>query len=263
MVWPDPHSPDRCLMAVYKAFYDASGTENTPGHLVVMGVVATEEAWPRFEEAWQAILSRFAITRHRHAEYVQNDCEFAKWTGNHPDRTAYLAALIDTHAACIENTFLVGIADASIKAVVERYAGFADDDGRGAYGFAGHLCRRTVEDWIHHSKPGSSIHHVFEDGDPGQAMLRLLMQVGPGGYDGFSVLPKCNSLGQWVRQFEAADMVAWEARRILDDRISPTSRPLRGAAKAIADKIPIVTRVPTTEVLLDICARGTEYFRPK
>src|SRR5688572_3078575 len=63
-VWLN-HDPKRCLVATFATFttyYDASGSEgDKTGVLVVVGLVANEYKWVRFEKEWAAVLKEFDV----------------------------------------------------------------------------------------------------------------------------------------------------------------------------------------------------------
>jgi hypothetical protein len=269
IVWPSG-TDEGCLMAAYTAYYDASGVENTSGFLVVVGVVAEASKWTaKFEPAWQRVLDKYDITFHHHKQYVQDKGEYAKWKGNHPDRTEYLKDLIRAHKRGVQNTFIVSVPDDAIRAVIERYQGFFDSSGRGAYALASNTCLGLVNQWVRTTKAkGSTVHHVFEDGDTGQELLDGLIRVRlsrkfDDQWGGYSVVPKKDTHGRYIHPFEASDLGGWEFRRVLVDISGGVKRKPRTSALEIGKQIPTVGVTVTKKRLLEIAAKGAPYFRRK
>src|SRR4051812_11384869 len=99
IVWPGSYDPTQRVMAVFKAYYDASGKEKTPGRVVVAGVLATVEKWAGFERSWDKVLTEYGISFHHHKDYVASNGDYAKWgkavgSPEHPAREAYFRALL-------------------------------------------------------------------------------------------------------------------------------------------------------------------------
>src|SRR5947209_8051688 len=96
-VWRRSRDPRRCWMALFQAYYDASGTQSAPdGGLCVVGLVSSEEKWLKFEPRWEAVLNEFGVTAHHMKEFTgpAPKSEFAKWGRDSERRARYLAALI-------------------------------------------------------------------------------------------------------------------------------------------------------------------------
>jgi len=71
------------VFAEFFVAYDASGSENDhDGTLVVVGLVAAERKWNRFEQEWQAVLDRFEVPYFHMTELnhrASGTGAYAKW----------------------------------------------------------------------------------------------------------------------------------------------------------------------------------------
>jgi hypothetical protein len=239
-------------MAVFRAYYDASGVETQNGHLVVVGVIATEARWKKYEQRWNAVLSEYHLTHHHHKDYAHSKNEYARWKGDEVKRKEYLRRMIAALHFGMNKGLVVMIPNSAIKAVNDRYI-WGKGDGSGAYLLAADTCRKGVEDFVHNSHPGDELVHVFEKGDKGQDWLPDLLRIGGGRNNGWAILPKKDDAGRRIRQFEAADLVAWEMKRLMDDRAEGRQRPIRGALRELSHVLPIKAKEIDAQVMLRIC----------
>lgn len=205
---------------IYKAYYDASGSQADPADkpnktLVVMGVVATEKKWGRFECDWKALLSDAGLDYFRTAEFVRGEGPYKLWESKH--RNAFIGRAVRALKLHVNKTFGCAVQLAAYAAVdadyplSEIYGG--GHPRSGAYAFCAGLCHARVEGWMRQKKQGLQVSHVFEHGDVGQGALIDQLRLRQNLLGGHSFLPKQDPVsGDYVRQFEAADFMAWNWR---------------------------------------------------
>jgi len=209
-VWLN-HDPARCFVTVladFQAAYDASGSENDrDGVLVVVGLVATEKKWEKFEIQWSDVLQRFDVPyfhmkelNHRHSGVGI----YAKWKGDDIEPRKFLKALIKALKRGVNKTFCYGMLLKDYKQINQE---FKLREGAGSpYVLTAASCYDQVNDWMRRRYPNNPIFHVFEKGDCGQRDFERLVKrhkrlVIP--------LPKINPVtGEPWLQFQAADLVA-------------------------------------------------------
>ena len=247
---PTPRRLEDCCMSVFRAYYDASGADGAQGHLVVVGLAATEKKWSKFEKLWQGVLTDFGVTYFHMKEFAHSRCEYKTWKGANERRNRFVAALLKAIKLGVNKGYFTGVANETMTLVNNQY-----DMGveTGVYTLTANVCRRRIEHFVQRKHRGSAIHHVFEKGDKGQGNLRRLMELNPHSAAGFSFVPKMLPDGSRLRSFEAADLIAYEGKRLLDDRVAGWPRPLRKSALEIGRTLPMYGTIIEKEQMLKIC----------
>jgi len=248
---------------LFQSYYDASGSESSPENgLTVVGLVASESKWLRFQAAWEAVLQDHGITAHhmRHFTGSSPKSEFASWKADDARRARYMEALVKALKQGMHKGFVVTIEPSALSAV-NREVRFGDH----GYALAANLCRRYVERWLVQKHPAARLQHIFENGDNGGGILRDLAafsDVIDGLRFPFSIVEKIRSDGQRVRQFEAADLVAWETRRMVIDASIPGRHPRRSLME-IARMLPLAGTTLTAAKILPICRERPDLYPPR
>jgi hypothetical protein len=248
---------------LFQSYYDASGSESSPENgLTVVGLVATEAKWLRFQRAWEQVLDEHGITAHhmRHFAGSSPKSEFASWKADDPRRASYVAALIKALKQGMHKGFVVTL-EPSALLTVNQEVQFGDH----GYALAANLCRRYVEQWAVQKHPAAELQHIFEDGDNGRGVLRDLAafsDIVDGLRFPFATVEKVGPDGQRVRQFEAADLVAWEARRMVIDAGTPGRSPRRSLIE-IARMLPLAGTTLTAAKILPICRKRPDLYPPR
>ncbi len=200
--------PTRSFVAIYRAYYDASGSEGADAPLTVAGLVATEAKWLAFERLWREVLEQYDVPYFHAKEFVGSRGPFSEWAGDEERRAAFLARLVKVIKLGANKMFTVAAHTADFAAVNERFHLL---DSCGPYALCAGVCVRRAHDWIMTKGPERVPIHVIESGDAGQGKLTEIL-----GNENlpFSVLPKVDPIsGEWVLEFQAADLLAWEFRR--------------------------------------------------
>lgn len=198
-------------MAMYTAYYDASGSQRDPsGPMVAVGLVARKSRWTRFEREWGAMLKEHRIPKLHMKELYTGKPPYASLKGN-PVRTRQLlerAASITARA--VNKPFSISLDLAGYREVNREYR-LKEADG-GPYAFVTVMCLSVLDMWLKRRHPHQPVEHIVEDGDIGQGdLVRILRKAD----FAVSIKPKKKPQSGYSRPFEASDFVAWESRRIL------------------------------------------------
>jgi hypothetical protein len=247
----------------FTAYYDASGSQSSPsGGLAVVGLVASVAKWSRFESDWDATLAEFGISAHHMRQFTGSSpgSEFAAWEGQEARRSRYLAQLVRALKRGMQKGFAVVVAPDALRRVNEEIA-----FGGNGYALAANLCRRFTEKWLEEKHPKATLEHVFEHGDVGQGVLRdelAFSDIVEGLHFQVKILPKLDKSGRRRRQFEAADLLSWEARRMVNTiELRFGGRPRRSLSE-IARMLPMAGTTLTSEKILTICRKRPDLYPP-
>src|SRR6185312_10604075 len=121
-VWLN-RDPSNCRVALFHAYYDASGTEHQPGSLLaVAGVVASVEQWEAIERDWRTVLTECGVPHLHMNEFAHSTGAFAQgWKRNEPKRAAFLARLIGALRSRIEYATVFDVLPADFDEVDKEY----------------------------------------------------------------------------------------------------------------------------------------------
>jgi len=211
-------SPRAVIAAEFLAAYDASGSENDRnGTLVVVGLVATERKWDRFELEWQAVLDQFEVPylhlkelNHRHS----GEGVYAKWKNDDETPKKFLRALVKVIKRGINKAFCYGTVLPDYKEVNQEFR--LREAVGSPYVLTAGSCYDIVNEWGRRKYPKRSVFHVFEQGDCGQKDFKkrikrqnkLIIQV-----------PKIDpGTGEMLKPFQAADLFAGAYRNAANKR---------------------------------------------
>src|SRR5579872_4678568 len=82
------HQQRGAQVAMYSAYFDASGTKRTPV-LTLGGFVSTVAKWERFEKQWARILKANDVSFFHMTEFASSKGEFADWKGDSERRRKF------------------------------------------------------------------------------------------------------------------------------------------------------------------------------
>lgn len=250
------HDPVECWFVTFKTFYDASGTQNDGSDtLMLVGLVATERKWLRFEEQWQEALEWAGIPYFRMVEFHHAHGAFEGWHGKHDKRAHLLGRLIEVLKLNINKMFAVGVDLGAFNRVNNEYA-LAEAFGSGmpdsgAFAYVAGNTKALITEWMAEKHPHENILHVFEAGDAGRGAFETFVQQNEwGSARNVSFLSKQNADGSYVRPFEGADLAAWEYRKFGNTQIADTGIPERKSLYDLANGIPQETYLVADESVL-------------
>jgi hypothetical protein len=203
---------------VYLGYYDASGTQGGGECLSVVGIVASESQWRAFEKKWEDILASENVSALHMTEFMGCADEFRLWRGDERRREAFIRRLMNTldgHQIFASAVMLKAFNNANrYYELAEAYG--AHEEDAGAYSFLADNAKGQAVKWMSENRATDSLGNVFEAGDVGQeAFRRSTAARHVGSSAAITFMPKYEeATGMRVRQFEAADMLAWPYRRM-------------------------------------------------
>lgn len=196
---------------MFSAYFDASGNRSTTGSaLVVAGAVSDERKWDKFVAEWDALLHQQAVDAFHMTDFVGRQKAFKdKWQGQEGIRANFLRSLVETFVKRTNKIIGTIVVLEDYEKANQRY--MLDEKWGGPYALAGYISVGKILKWA--SRNGhKNIQVMFEDGDSGKGKLDALVRerlfVAP------IFMPK-RSDAKPCRQFEGADLAAWECRRML------------------------------------------------
>src|ERR1700704_1234102 len=197
------------LIAVFSAYFDESGSPNG-AVFCVGGWIGERDSWILFEKEWADTLREFNVSSLHMIDYAHSNGEFSGWKGDEPRRKAFYSRLL----WIIRNRVRTSIgAVMNNQTYLSVMATLPNPRFRHPYAVCGMECLRLIEEWAtEYQIPASSITCMCEGGPVGQGEF---LEAGlPLGMDlSFADKPK-------HLQFQAADMVAYEASKASTDVLS-------------------------------------------
>jgi hypothetical protein len=238
-------------VAVFSAYFDASGTKSESAVLTVAGFVARIPKWDRFNQEWKAILAEHNVTQMHMTDFAASRQEFVSWKGQTERRREFVSRL----ARCIKRNTNKGFASSVIlseyRGVDARFA-LRERVGK-PYTLCTRACLGALKAWA--KKKNVKPNHILvfvEQGDEDQGeLIRWAAKE-----DGFTVVPLLKGKAQ---AFQAGDLVGWKTRIALQNVPRMKSEEDRDNILRSLDPIkPIVQRNAgfDEEALLKICTKS-------
>jgi hypothetical protein len=229
-------------MVMLTAYLDESGTHAEASSMVLAGYVATVDQWSEFYREWTALLKAENVHVLHRTDIESFHGEFKRSKGW--DDTRKLRVLRAAHEI-IKKWTEIGRAVAVIQAdfdgvmlgVIKRAFG-------GAYGFLAGQYIVEISKWARDTNQPGPIQYVFEAGAKGRRqvdrMCSLMFEKPPRGIIRQRDWREVMRFGGWsfqrkecVRQLQAADFIAYEAYKHMDNRIvGVPGFPAKGFPKA-------------------------------
>ncbi len=239
------HDPESCWMAVYSAYYDASGSETAPDEpIVVTGVVGKEAGWLALERAWLAVLRAHNVPYIHMKEIEYGKSPFVGTAKNH----ALFNRLVRVIKDHTRKTFHIRLVPSDVAAVAVEYdlslAG-------GAYALAAQAAIANVDNWFRaHTKP-APLHHFVEKGDTGQQHFRRLQSAEE---DPATILPSKSPItGERFVPFQVADFLGYEHRRAMKYQLRDGQIEMRESLAVILKNLPVDRFMVDQEMLVKLC----------
>jgi len=159
-----PYNSKLKLTAVLKAFFDESGSDDTPA-LLIAGYVSTESRWERFERRWTEVLESEGIQRGFHMlDFETGSGEFRGplWTPERKDHLFRQLAEIIGREAMFEVAAGVSISD--FKAVSSRVGKRFRANIKTPYALCVLLCITHITLWARKRWRNEEVALVFDQG---------------------------------------------------------------------------------------------------
>jgi hypothetical protein len=233
------HDPARCHLAIFTAYFDASGHPDATGRapaLFVSGFVASEQKWLRFETEWLALLDKYGITPPFHmTDFEAGKGQYAALKNKPAECEAFRAAAIRVMTRSTNKALSVGVVVPDFRRWLEEYE-VAPDVPRHPYPWCAMEACRLVVRWAgNRVKAGKSrlsdqVKFVFQYGDKHQGAFAAAAKRKYGQVPIF-----LDSEG--VTPFQACDFLAWEHRRWLSNRSPQAPARPRDSVMELARRI--------------------------
>lgn len=151
---------------MFRAYFDASGSENDQPCLAVAGFAAGAEAWTSFEEQWLARLAHDGL-EYFHRRELRN----SGWDKRR--KSSLINDLIQITASNVARKFGVVVQNESLSVLTseERRKWHITP-----YSLAGRTCAARVREWAGTERLRFVPELVFEDGDTGKGELIKLIE---------------------------------------------------------------------------------------
>jgi hypothetical protein len=234
-------------MAMFTAYFDGSGSPDEGKALVVAGYLATVDQWLEFNREWTECLTKEGVAAFHMRNFAHSRREFATWKDDGPRRKRFLEQLI----RIVKMRVRKSIANAVLLDAYNRVnAEFMFSEHIGPpYALCGMACMKDVCKWATKAKRQYEWPRcVFEDGDKHKKEFKQLIARFKDWPD-----PIFEAKGKDFRPFEAADLVAWENRKLYTEAESGTFSKLRKSFSEL-QKISPTWFVYTENELRRLCA---------
>jgi Protein of unknown function (DUF3800) len=207
------------LMATLKVYSDDSGDENDPQHsfVAVAGYVSTVEKWPRFELEWNEILVGYEVPYLHMREWVNKDSKIYKHLKDDDERQA---SFFGDLAQCVKDNTVFSV-NSVVKLADLREFNIESGLQLDAYAFGLYGC--IVE--LREKCPDDEIEIIIDKIDKRYKRAGLADQYAR--TDTFAdlkpdllpIMPLAKSDSfKTVLPIQAADFLAWELRKVSEDR---------------------------------------------
>jgi hypothetical protein len=217
----------------YTAYFDASGNPHDCEVLFVSGFISSAKKWLRFERQWIELLDRYHIAPPFHmTEFSNGSGQYKPWRNDNVKRfqfyTGALGVIKRNTNLCISH----GVVVQDLLSICDEFEipEFIEGEWK-PYAFCGlKVCIDTVSWMVKNKHKEDTLSLVFEHGDHDQHYLFDRIKDLWGYKIEFAKKNDCTP-------FQAADFVAWEHRRALQDYIDHKPNP-RKSFLALKMQIP-------------------------
>ncbi len=196
-------------MALFTAYFDASGKPDRGGVLSIAGYVSDYRKWARFRIEWARILAGESVSSFHMTDFVSSRGEFAGWRGQTDRRRTFIEDLLVCAKRYTNKAFGGAVVLSDFDSVNRRYQ--LEEHAGQPYPLCAHYCVRLVRAWQAKNSI-KNVEFVFEQGDEPRGKLIELCRA-----DGIE--PRFLSKKEVA--FQAADLVAWRTRNSFEKVLSP------------------------------------------
>lgn len=213
------------VLALYEAYFDESGTDDGSPALCVAGYLIESERARAMDREWRALLARYDLPYFHMVDCAHGAGPFAKLTKQ--DR-------IDVATKCID--MIKGLTTRGFAAVtspprLEGYIGNTD-----AYTYCVHMCIGALMISLGPQRADSRIAFFFEAGHQSGSKAHKYVsdsaqndKLFQANFAGMAFLKK-----QDAPILQAADILAWQYRKYLADKIGSSRKPMKDFASLMA-----------------------------
>jgi hypothetical protein len=213
-------NPEGRLMALFTAYFDASGSEHHAPLVIVSGFVANYGQWKAFEGAWNRAHTEAGVSLPFHMAEFMSACtnpQYAKQTNAREDYVR-LAQRPDDAEEFMRTLTMAevlmmscGISCILPISLYNQVNEVLDLSRMPPYALAARMCIKRLHDWENLLAVGEPVEYVFEEGDFGQGKFTELM------VDEGEQIPIYKKKKDFAG-LQAADHYAWEQFNFLKRR---------------------------------------------
>jgi hypothetical protein len=198
-------------MAMFTAYFDASGHPVDGKVLTVAGFVSTVKKWARFEGEWNAILDSEGIKIFHMTDFVASHGEFSKgWKGQTDRRRLFIERLAACLKKNVNKSFRTTLLLDGYYAVNKAYE--VQEMFGCPYALCCMICSFTLREWAARKGAERKLLYYFEDGDLGKGEFEMFHKAAYGAKPLF--LEKARGV-----PLQAADFAGWKIRTSVQESI--------------------------------------------
>jgi len=198
--FPQISPTGQAILAMFSAYFDASGKAERPGVLSIAGHVSNVKKWKRFETEWRSILDRESVSLFHMTDFVSSRGDFVSWKGDTLRRKKFIDDLLLCARKYTNKAFGGALILKDYESVNRRY--HLRKSAGSPYTLCAHYCVRMVKAW-QEKHAIKTVEFFFEHGDDKTGHLIELCKA-----DG--VEP--TFLTKNAVPFQAGDLIAFRTR---------------------------------------------------
>ena len=251
-------NPRGRIMAMFTAYFDASGNAKDQPFIIVAGYIASFFQWQRFEQEWRDIHLAFGMNLPFHMAEFFAACNTDTYKLQRNARTDYMEIAENPKRAQeflewlgkIQTSFIhCGISCIVPMDVYEGVSSLLDlRDVVPPYALGARMCIERLHQWEEKFLIKPKAEYIFESGDFEQGKFSDLMVAE--GEDPPIYKKKIDFAG-----LQAADHYAWEQLYFLKGRKQGIERDVRKTFYFLLESIPKLHTHPSQEFLIRLCER--------
>jgi hypothetical protein len=228
-------------VAMFSAYFDASGHPSNQKVLTVAGFVSTVKKWKRFEVEWNAILQLEGINEFHMTDFVSSQGEFANgWKGESTRRRN----LIESLSACLKKnvnkSFRTTLILSGYEEVNRDYM-FEEHFGR-PYAFCCMVNVFSLRRWAERKDSRRNLLYFFEDGDKDKGNFEKLHKAA------YKVNPQFLDKSEGI-PFQAADFAGWKIRTSVQESLKKDHTLAKGVR--LLESVQMLKEIPKTAGVLN------------
>jgi hypothetical protein len=195
---------------MYSAYFDESGTDGSSDSIVVAGYIASNEQWQDFRNEWDAVLQDVGVTRFHMRDFAHSLREFKDWKDDNERRTIFLKRLVSIMRRHTRHSFSTAVILKDYRDLDQRYQ---LSEYCSPYVISALQCAADVAKWCNARGYVDPVRLVFEDG--ARYKGEFMNFYAPSNFHTISYAEPREFVG-----FQAADLVAWEHRKVYSQLLS-------------------------------------------
>ncbi len=199
------------LMAMFSAYFDASGNHRDSKVMTVAGFASTVEKWSNFDLGWNEVLHSEGIKVFRMTDFVSSQGEFAEgWMGKTARRKHFIERLCVVLKENVEKSFRTTLILGDWRQINQRFE-IEEFLGR-PYALCSMSCTFALRQWAKKMGAESTLLYYFEDGDADKGNFEQQHK------SAYKVKPRFLEKAEAVG-LQAGDFAGWKIRNSVQESI--------------------------------------------